>query len=185
MYMHEPVCNKLSFEMSHAIFYFPSFFRFPYFPADLETKILIFWYRWNSWVKPDLQVPSRSLSVGAPVEPRWGETGKPVFRLQLGPDPDLRISNGTSVILRSNLIRGYPQHDYRCPGLAVVEQNRAKPVFPDFPVPDPDFPVPDPEFPWSASPKAILRSAQTQEYPWLSHNCTPSWYSPFPQGMSL
>ena len=104
------------------------------------------------------------MSVGAPVEPECGKTGKPVFPLQLGPDPDFRIFNGTSVILRSSLIRGYPYHVCRCPGPAVIKQNGRET---DFPV----FPVPDPEFPGSVHPGVFLGSARTQPYP----SCSWSW----------
>jgi len=101
------------------------------------------------------------MSVGAPVEPQWGKTGKPVFRLYLGPDPDFRIFNGTSVILRSSPIRGYPYRVCRCPGSAVIKQNGRETDFPVFP----DFPVPDPEFPGSVHPGVFLGSARAQRYP--------------------
>ena len=74
------------------------------------------------------------------------------------------------MILRSRLICGYPYFVCRCPGSAVIEQNRAEPVFPVFP----DFPDPDPEFPeymadlWHLLNKSTMR---------VLHNATdlPLW----------
>ena len=45
----------------------------------------------------------------------------------------IRIFNGTSVILRSSPIRGYPYHVCRCPSSAVIKQNGRETVFQVFP----------------------------------------------------
>ena len=113
----------------------------------------------------------------APVEAQWGKTVKPVFRLQLGPDPEFRIFDGTSVILRSSPIRGYPYHVCRCPGSAVIKQNGRERDFPVFS----GFPVPDPEFPGSVHPGVILGSARTQRYPTCGHRGSGSLNSYLPQ----
>ena len=80
MCLDEPACHKLLFDMSHALFPFFRFFPFSVFSGHFGTG------------NPDFRVPLESLgqgrsagtlqmSIGAPVEPQGGETGKPVFRL--------------------------------------------------------------------------------------------------------
>ena len=80
MCLHESAFKKLSFDMSHAIFQFFRFFPFSVFSGHSGNG------------NPDFLVPLESLgqaqsagtlqmSVGAPVEPQLGKTGKPVFRL--------------------------------------------------------------------------------------------------------
>ena len=80
MCLHESAFKKLSFDMSHAIFQIFRVFPFSVFSGHSGNG------------NPDFLVPLDSLgqarsagtlqmSVGAPVEPEWGKTEKPVFRL--------------------------------------------------------------------------------------------------------